>query len=288
MNPLSELRAVPRPEVNIDAKVVEDFGREWKSFDQTSLTEAEHRDLFDNYFGIFPFESLPQGATGFDLGCGSGRWAALVAPKVGFLHCIDPASEALAVAGARLKQVPNVDCHLADVDSIPLPDSSQDFGYSLGVLHHIPDTEAALRSCVAKLKRGAPFLLYLYYRFDNRPRWFRMLWGMSDAARRVISRMPFPLKKAITDAIALSVYWPLSRTAYLAEKRGLSVESFPLSFYRNASFYTMRTDALDRFGTRLEHRFTRSEIHRMMTGAGLTDIQFSHSSPYWVAVGVKA
>ena len=57
---------------------------------------------------------------------------------------------------------------------------------------------------------------------------------------------------------------------------------------RTASFYTMRTDALDRFGTRLEHRFTRDEIERMMTDAGLTDITFSDRPPFWVACGRRA
>ena len=50
----------------------------------------------------------------------------------------------------------------------------------------------------------------------------------------------------------------------------------------------MRTDALDRFGTRLEQRFTRSEIGEMMTAAGLDDIRFSEREPYWVACGRKS
>ena len=49
----------------------------------------------------------------------------------------------------------------------------------------------------------------------------------------------------------------------------------------------MKTDALDRFGTRLEHRFTKDEIYRMMDKAGLTEIKFSDKIPYWVAVGIK-
>ena len=51
--------------------------------------------------------------------------------------------------------------------------------------------------------------------------------------------------------------------------------------------YTMRTDALDRFGTRLEHRFTRAEIQEMMEAAGLKDIVFSEREPFWVACGVR-
>jgi hypothetical protein len=50
----------------------------------------------------------------------------------------------------------------------------------------------------------------------------------------------------------------------------------------------MRTDALDRFGTRLEQRFTRLEITEMMRSAGLEEIQFRDDVPYWVAVGRKS
>ena len=48
------------------------------------------------------------------------------------------------------------------------------------------------------------------------------------------------------------------------------------------------TDALDRFGTRLEHRMTQAEIKVMMERAGLTEIRFSPSVPFWCAVGRKA
>ena len=48
----------------------------------------------------------------------------------------------------------------------------------------------------------------------------------------------------------------------------------------------MRTDALDRFGTRLEKRFTRKEIAQMMELAGLERIAFS-DSPCWCAMGYR-
>jgi SAM-dependent methyltransferase len=211
----------------------------------------------------------------------------VVAPRVGKLHCIDPSEQALEVARRRLADVGNVAFHARGVDAIPLPDNSQDFGYSLGVLHHVPDTAAALRACVRKLRHGAPFLLYLYYRFDQRPRWFVALWGVSDGARRVISRAPFGLRKMITDGIAAGVYWPLARGAQLLEKLGMDVSGLPLNAYRSLSFYSMRTDALDRFGTRLEQRFTRAEIQSMMEEAGLENIRFSDRQPYWVACGRK-
>lgn len=276
------------PSSNIDAETVEGFGQEWAAFDQLDLSPAEHRRLFDRYFSIFPFDELPADAEGFDLGCGSGRWAALVAPKVGTLHCIDPAAAALDVCRKRLSRQPNARIHLAGADSIPLPDASQDFGYSLGVLHHIPDTAQAMSDAVRKLKTGAPFLVYLYYDLENRPRWFRALWRATDLVRRGISRLPFAARKAATTVVAGTVYWPLARTAARLEDAGFKIGGFPLSAYRRTSFYTMRTDALDRFGTRLEQRFSRAEIDDLMRGAGLSDIEFSDAEPYWVACGRKS
>ncbi len=231
---------------------------------------------------------LPPNAEGFDAGCGSGRWAALVAPRVGTLHCVDASGRALDVARANLKDQPNCAFHERSVAELPFADGSMDFGYSLGVLHHVPDTAGAIRACVSKLKPGAPFLIYLYYAFDNRPDWYRRIWQLSEIGRATISNLPMPLRYGTSQVIAASVYFPVARFAKLMERAGLDVHGFPLAAYRDRSFYVMRTDALDRFGTRLEQRFTQAQIRRMLEDAGLEDIRFSDATPYWCAVGRKS
>lgn len=272
-------------ERNLDTKVVSGFGDEWSRFDQSHLSQTELEKMFNDYFNIFPWKNLPADAVGFDLGCGSGRWAKLVAPRVGKLHLIDP-SDALNVAKKNLRECKNCEFHKASVEEIPLADNSSDFGYSLGVLHHIPDTEAGLKACVNKLKTGAPFLVYLYYRFDNRPVWFRLIWKFSDIIRKFVSKMPHGLRFGASQILAGFIYFPFARAAKLIEKFGINVKNFPLSQYRNNSFYTMRTDALDRFGTRLEKRFTKNEIREMMESCGLENIEFSRTN-FWTAVGYK-
>jgi len=272
---------------NIDENTVSAFGDEWSRFDQETLKDEEHKFLFDAYFDIFPWEALPGEAHGFDMGCGSGRWAKLVAPKVASLTCIDPSPEALAVAQNNLQNLPNLNFQNAGVSDQTLPKNSQDFGYSLGVLHHIPDTTSALCDCVKMLKPGAPFLLYLYYRFDNRPKWYALVWYVSNMMRHLIFRMPPWLKSKVTDIIAFLAYLPIARLALFGERLGMNVDGWILSSYRNTSFYTMRTDARDRFGTPLEQRFTRNEIAAMMEEAGLENIHFSDSFPFWCAVGYK-
>lgn len=271
---------------NLDPKTVASFGDEWSRFDQSGMTETEARKVFEEYFTVFPWGAVPPDAEGFDMGCGSGRWARFVAPRVGRLHCVDP-SAALEVAHANLAGFDNVVFHSGSVDASGLAPASQDFGYSLGVLHHVPNTAAAIRSCVELLKPGAPLLLYLYYAFDNRPVWFRAIWRVSDGLRRLICRLPSGAKHVATDAIAALVYWPLSRLCGLLDRLGFKVDGLPLAFYRQHSFYTLRTDARDRFGTPLEQRFSREEIRAMMVQAGLVDIRFSDGAPYWCAVGFR-
>jgi hypothetical protein len=87
--------------------------------------------------------------------------------------------------------------------------------------------------------------------------------------------------------IAALVYFPLARLSKVLAAIGLPVSGIPLSFYRDRSYYTMRTDSRDRFGTPLEQRFTKVEIGSMMRNCGLEEIVFSEVEPFWCAVGIK-
>jgi glycosyltransferase involved in cell wall biosynthesis len=276
-----------REQRNLDPATVEGFGREWSSFDQAPVSEADLEKRFGEYFRLFPWQQLPAEPVGFDLGCGSGRWARFVAPRVAMLHCVDASPAALAVAERNLREQGNCRFHLASVDQMPFAPGSLDFGYSLGVLHHVPDTAAGIRACVEPLKPGAPLLLYLYYALDERPTWFQALWRVADLGRRILSRLPHRAKVATTGAIAALVYLPLAKLARGLERAGRNVDAVPLSTYRRVSFYTMRTDALDRFGTRLEQRFTAAQVRAMMEAAGLERVEVSPEPPYWCAVGYR-
>jgi SAM-dependent methyltransferase len=273
---------------NEDRAVVQGFGDEWTRFDQQALRDADRTRMFNDYFHIFPWERISaKESVGADIGCGSGRWALMVAPHVKTLHCIDASAGALEVARRNLSCMENVLFHLGSVDSLPVTDESLDFAFSLGVLHHVPDPISAIRGIAAKMKSGAPLLVYLYYAFESRPFWFRLLWRATDIVRRGTSRLPFSLRYGASQAIAFVVYLPLARTAKLLERYGCMPRHWPLSYYRDKSFYVIRTDALDRFGTRLEHRFTREDIRCIVESAGFKDIRFSDRPPFWCAVAIR-
>ena len=277
---------------NIDKKVVDDFGKEWEKYNQKISSKTnfnnELKSAWNQYFDIFPFDDLKEDAQGFDMGCGSGRWAQFVADKVHTLKCVDPSEKALNVAKKNLLEFQNVNFYNASVNDEVLEKNSQDFGYCLGVLHHIPNTLDGIKACSKLLKKDAPFLLYLYYNLENKPFLFKLIWRVSDLIRKTVSPLPSYIKELITVLIAYFIYFPIARFALLCHRMGINVENFPLTDYKNKSFYFMKTDALDRFGTRLEKRFSKQEIIDMLTVSGFKDIKFSEGNPRWVCLSKKS
>ena len=272
---------------NIDIKTVESFGNEWNYFNQNNKSDKNLKKVFKNYFSIFPFEKINKSSVGMDVGCGSGRWSYFIAPLVKNIYCIDPSENSIKIAKKNLKNYDNCIFMNESANTIKLKNNSIDFGYSLGVLHHVPDTLLALKNCIDKLKPGSPFLLYLYYNFENRNFVFRFIWLISNIIRILVSRLPFFLKRIITDFIAVFAYYPLAKIYKFFKLLGLNNINLPLSFYHNKSLYMMRTDSLDRFGTKLEKRFSKKDIENLMKESNLENITFLNSEPYWVAVGYK-
>ena len=270
---------------NLEHRTVESFGEEWKKF--RNFSEEEIRIAGEQYFDIVDSSVLSADAVVLDLGCGTGRWSKFIAPKVKFIEAVDP-SMAVLTAVKTLAPYANVRVTQAAADNLPFADESFDFIFSLGVLHHIPDTQEALNQAVKKLKKNGHFLLYIYYALDSRGFLFRSLFRVSDWVRKIISSLPHSVKHLLCDLIAVIVYMPLIGIARFLKALGLGFyKRLPLSYYCDKSFYIIRNDVLDRFGTPLEQRFTREEIERMMQNAGLGEIKFSEHQPYWHAIGKK-
>ena len=271
---------------NIDIDVVKAFGEEWEKF--SIHNDESVKELRKEYFDIIDELMVNKNTYMIDIGCGSGRWTDYFTDKAGFIEAIDP-SNAVLVADNMLGKKENVRITKASVDTIPWDDETFDFGMSIGVLHHVPDTKQALNSCVKKIKKGGYFYVYLYYRFDNRGILFKTIFYLSNFLRLIISRLPTWLKRIVCDFLAVVIYWPFSRFAGLLSAIGLKkmAKKIPLEPYANKPFYNLRNDCLDRFGTKLEQRFLREEVAAMMTEAGLSEIKFGENSAFWHAVGKR-
>lgn len=271
---------------NINQLVVSDFGQEWQKFyefndERIGVSAAEYFDILNE--GI-----VNQDTYAIDIGCGTGRWTKYLAKQAGFIEAIDP-SNAIFAAARLLNGLPNVRLAKASIETLPFKDETFDFAMSIGVLHHIPDTQQAMADCVKKVKKGGYFYVYLYYDLQDKGILFKIIFKLTDLVRLVISRFPTPLKKITCDLLAILIYMPLIYLARFLKFLGLIkiARLLPLHSYTNKSFYIVRNDALDRFGTRLEQRFSKQEMLTMMQNAGLAEIRISPGVPYYHAIGKK-
>lgn len=272
---------------NIDLKTVMSFGEEWLKFSAFTIKETEI--AFKQYFDIVTENMVNSNSIVLDMGCGNGRWSKCLASKVKFIEAMDP-SNSVYSALQLTRNINNIRISQASVDHIPFENNSFDFVMSLGVLHHIPHTGEAMKKCTIKLKEGGWFLVYLYYDLEGRSVFLKIPFYISSNLRKIISRLPTLLKHIICDFFAFFVYLPLiglGKLLKLIFKNKNWHKSIPLSYYIDKPLIIIRNDALDRFGTPLENRFSKSEIYKMMTEAGLTNIKFSSNEPYWHAVGQK-
>ncbi len=271
---------------NLDQVTVDSFGEEWSKFNY--FDESEIENIGDEYFDIVDFSKFDGHSSALDVGCGSGRWSIYLSSKFTNVYAMDP-SKAIYAAANLTKDIPGIHLIKASAENIPFEDETFDLVISLGVLHHIPDTQKALNSIVKKVNKGGQCLIYLYYALDNRSFFYKMIFYTSSFFRFFISKSPSFLKKIICDLIAIFVYLPfilLSKLVktVLGEKWGNKI---PLSYYSNKSFNVIRNDSLDRFGTPLEQRFSKVKIEEMMRKSGLHDIKFSNNQPFWHVIGKK-
>lgn len=269
---------------NIDKKVVDEFGDEWLKFFEQD--DALVKKGGDEYFDILNDTIINSKTYVLDIGCGTGRWTKYLIQKVGFIEAIDP-SNAIFAADKLLGKTENVRLSKASIETLPFADGTFDFVMSIGVLHHTPNTHQALIDCVKKVKKGGYFYVYLYYNLENRGFFYKTLFKLSDLVRRIVSRLPRKMKHLICDVLAIIFYMPFISLGRFFKSLGFRnlANRMPLHGYQNHSFFIIRNDSLDRFGTRLEKRFSSKQIIEMMESAGLTDIVVSPGIPLYHAVG---
>ena len=127
---------------------------------------------------LYPYVSNETVAA--EIGVGGGRVAALVAPRVRLLHCIDVSPEMIVHAREKLEGRDNVDFLVVDEPRLPQEWSAQiDFVYSFDVLVHL-DLKTIWRyllECTRVLRPGGFALIHTtnlatdlgFERFDDLP-----------------------------------------------------------------------------------------------------------------------
>ncbi len=271
--------------LNIDHEVVDHFGREWAKYNYLNGIASEALDKqFMAYTSPISLEEFDtKSSLAADFGAGSGRWAERLAPFFHKVYAVEPSEAAVMVMSEKFTRDPKIMVLHENVEENSIPENSLDLAISLGVLHHIPDTTKAILDVGKKIKSGGTFLCYLYYKVEDKPFYYRVIFKIVNVLRYSISRMPHAIRMFIAKLIAFSVYLPLARYSRFQMKKEKNISNIPLHHYANMPFVMLENDALDRFGTRLEQRFNKEEIKVMLASADfdLNTLYFSEAEPFW-------
>ena len=274
-----------RKDENLDQGVIDSFGHEWATYDygETETSEALDAQFMAYCAPIDLNQFNPKTSLAADFGAGSGRWSSRLTPYFSLVYTLEPSDGASTVLKKKFSNDPKIVVLQETVGSNSIPLASLDLAMSLGVLHHIPDTGLAIKDVSRRIKLGGVFLCYLYYSLENKPTFYKLIFKAVDGVRRVISVLPQRVKQLVTSTIAALVYWPLARLSKVLNKLGIDTSNVPLHHYADMPFVMLANDALDRFGTTLEQRFSKAEITEMLRVADfdISTLKFSDKEPFW-------
>lgn len=242
------------------------FGFQWKIHARTQLDDANsHRSeiSFRQRTGFRP-EDLA-GKLVLDVGCGMGRFADVAARWGATVVGID-LSLASEVAAQNLADR-DATIFQADVFRLPFSEGSFDFIYSIGVLHHTPNCEEAVKVLPKFLKPGGRLAVWLYSSYNP---WYRM----SDVYRKVTRRMPQRfLYRLCYGVIPLYGVHQVLRKIPLVGRPASSAIAWmiPMSFNKDSEWRVL--DTFDWYSPWYQSKHTYEEVSRWFESCGLEDLR---------------
>jgi SAM-dependent methyltransferase len=259
-----------------EGNYADSFGYQWGRFQRTQLDSA-HRNISEVDFaqktGLKP-EDL-QGKLILDVGCGMGRFAE-VATRWGARVVGIDLSAAAEVAAKNLADREFV-AFQSDVFSLPFAPESFDCIYSMGVLHHTPDCEKAVKVLPQYLKPGGTLAVWLYSGYNK---WYRF----TDQYRKVTHRMSPRVLHSFFRVAVPFFYW-LDRGLRVIPVVGKPVAGvvhhvFPVNRHPDAEIRVL--DTLDWYSPKYQSKHTYEQVFRWFESCGLESLNVGD-----VSVGVR-
>ena len=242
------------------------FGFQWHRYQKTQLDHDEVLEADRNFrmkTGLRPEEL--KGKLVLDVGCGMGRFAE-VATRWGARVVGIDLSAAAEVAAKNLPDREFV-AFQADVFALPFAPESFDIIYSLGVLHHTPDCEAAVKALDKYLKPGGILAVWLYSGYNN---WYRF----SDIWRRYTHKMkPETLHSVLK--VAVPVLYHLERGLRRVPLVGRPVAGavhhvFPVNRQKDPELRML--DTFDWYSPKYQSKHTYEQVFRWYEAMGMEDM----------------
>lgn len=236
------------------------FGFEWNVHNKTQLdtdTKHESEETFAEKTG-FTREDL-NGKLVLDVGCGMGRFSEVASRWGATVVGIDLTS-AVDAAYGNLKQRDNVHLAQADVFRLPFRDKTFDYVFSIGVLHHTPDTRKAFDQLPRLLKPGGSIAIWVYSTMMLS--WCRT----SDFYRHVTSRLP---KRLLYTLCYVAIPWyHINKVPVLGR---VTWRVLPTSIHPNREWRVL--DTFDWYSPTYQWKHSEAELREWFEFHGLESIK---------------
>jgi SAM-dependent methyltransferase len=248
------------------------FGFQWHRYARTQLDTAEIKESEYNFrikTGLSPEDV--EGKLILDVGCGMGRFAE-VATRWGAKVVGIDLSAAAEVAARNLADRDFV-AFRADVFHLPFALSSFDCIYSLGVLHHTPDCEAAVKVLPQFLKPGGILAVWLYSGYNK---WYRF----TDIYRRWTHSMsPRTLHGILR--VAVPFFYHVDRglrkiPVVGKPTAGVIHHVFPVN--RQADAEARILDTFDWYSPQYQSKHTYEQVFRWFESCGMEDLHVGETA----------
>ena len=239
---------------------VDTFSFEWNKFYDVQIDilnkTNESKETFLKKTGFH--EADVNGKLVLDAGIGAGRYADIVSQWGGEVIGLD-LSFAVDAAYKNIGQRDNVHIIQADILSLPLKKNVFDIIYSIGVLHHTPDTKRAFYALLSYLKSGGDIAVYIYSK--------NLYAKYSDLWRKLTTKIPMKLLYYLT-AIAIPAYHIFKMHPVYGNK---IYKLFPMSLHKNSRYRWL--DTFDWYAPKYQWKHTEEEVLAWFHEAGLVEIQ---------------
>jgi SAM-dependent methyltransferase/GT2 family glycosyltransferase len=264
---------------SVRQRTAESFAYEWSHFGDL---RPEWRKNFVDYLRPHTPESLGSLLV-LDVGAGSGRHSAQAADHGARVVAVD-LGQSIDVARRNLPE--HALTVQADAERLPFAHGLFDIVMSIGVLHHLQDTERAIEGLVPYIAPGGHLHVYLYW--VPEAAWHRRILRLVSAARKVTVRLPYRVLHELCYPLAALLWVGIVIPYRLLRSRPILArvaEAFPLKTYADYPFGVLVNDQFDRFSAPIERRFTRAQVQVMLERAGLEEV-LTISNHGWIGDGI--
>lgn len=255
------------------------FAEEWLHWSE--LRDYYHLEFLSWLAPLTPLDFA--GRLVFEGGCGKGRHTALVATYGAKAIVAIDLGQSAFVAFAHTRHFSNAHVVIGDLLRAPVHPVF-DLGFSVGVLHHLPDPAAGFRSLASRVRDGGRVAFWVYGREGNE--W--IMRYVNPLRTKVTSKLPAGLLRALC-WLPAAILWAVIKLFYRQSASGTGPSLLHYGDYFAAMhdypFDEIHHKVFDQLVTPVAHYLSGDEVRSWLADSFREVTVRSHRCYSWTGLG---